>query len=103
MPPGTGYVIPARAGVWRVWCASWGRLGDSGLSLSLAGLVPCGAVFFGVRFGGKGIPENVLISEIYVSACSEAPLQQFSIKKHAFCLKQQLVNAIRVGKEFAPE
>ena len=31
----TAYVIPARAGVWRVWWASWGRPGDSGLSLLL--------------------------------------------------------------------
>ena len=31
-PPGTAYFIPARAGAWLVWCSSWGRLGDSGLS-----------------------------------------------------------------------
>ena len=29
LAPVTGYVIPARAGVWRL---SWGPLGDSGLS-----------------------------------------------------------------------
>ena len=28
---GTAYVIPARVGVWRVWCRSRGRLGGSGL------------------------------------------------------------------------
>ena len=64
---------------------------------------PLVAVFFEVRFGGRGIPGNVLLSEIYVVACSESPLQQFSNKNNTFCLKQQLVNAIRVGKEFAPE
>ena len=63
------------------WAARVCRL----LSLTLAGLAPCGAVFFGVRFGGRGIPGNVLLSEIYILACSEPPLQQ-------------LVNTIRVGK-----
>ena len=68
---------------------SWGRLGDSGLSLlllllpSLAGLAPCGAVFFGVRLGGRGIPGNVLLIEIYVLACSEPPLQRVSSEKSA--------------------
>ena len=74
--PGTAYVIPARAGVWLVWCTSWGRLGGSGLSLSccpLASGSPLVGVFVGVRFGGRGIPGNVLLSQIYVLACSEPP------------------------------
>ena len=29
---GTAYFIPARVGVWLVWCGSWGPVGDSGLS-----------------------------------------------------------------------
>ena len=76
--PGTAYVIPARAGVWRVWCASWGRLGDSGLSLlplsPLAGLAPCGSVSFEIRLRRRGIPGSGLLSEIYVLAFSEADL-----------------------------
>ena len=35
---------------------------------------PLVAVFVGVRFGRGGMRENVLLSEIYVMACSE-PLQ----------------------------
>ena len=33
---GTAYFIPARVGVWLVWCGSWGPVGDSGLSPPLA-------------------------------------------------------------------
>ena len=36
-----------------------------------AGLVPCGAVFFEGRFWGRGIAGRVLLSKIYVLACSE--------------------------------
>jgi hypothetical protein len=35
---GTAYFIPARVGVWLVWCGSWGPVGESGLSsLTLRG------------------------------------------------------------------
>ncbi len=37
---GTAYFIPARVGVWLVWCCSWGPLGDSGLSPLLLLLPP---------------------------------------------------------------
>ena len=42
-----------------------------------------GAVFVEVRFGRRGIPGNVLLSEIYVLACSEPPLQRVSPEKSA--------------------
>ena len=34
---------------------------------------PLVAVFFGVRLGGRGIPGNVLLSEIYILALSKPP------------------------------
>ena len=36
------------------------------------------AVFFEVRFGGRGIPGNVLLSEIYAMACSETERTPFA-------------------------
>ncbi len=38
---GTAYFIPARVGLWLVWCGYWGPLGDLGLSLSLDGPARC--------------------------------------------------------------
>ena len=88
--PGTAYVIPARARVCGdvAVCSSWGRPGVSGLSfvvllLSLASGSPRVAVFVEVRFGRRGIPGNVLLSEIYVLALSEPPLQRVSSEKDA--------------------
>ena len=46
--------------------------------LSLASGSPRVAVFVEVRFGRRGIPGNVLLSEIYVLALSEPPLQRVS-------------------------
>ena len=55
--PGTGYFIPARAGVWRVLCGSWGPLGGSGLSLlRLAGLA-LGRCFSRYVLGGGAYRE----------------------------------------------
>ena len=65
MPPGTAYFIPARAGAWLVWCSSWGRLGDSGLSRRAAAARARVSVFFEVRFGGRGPHGCVLLIEIY--------------------------------------
>ena len=61
---GTAYFIPARVGVWLVWCGSWGPVGDSGLSLSLLSLAG-GPVLFEVRFGRRGVAGCVLLSQIY--------------------------------------
>ena len=64
---GTAYFIPARVGVWLVWCASRGPLGDSGLSRRRrAAARHGGSVFFEVRFRGWGIIHGcVLLTEIY--------------------------------------
>ncbi len=99
MPP----EVPARAGVWRVWWASWGRLSGLGLSAPAPpsrspGLLLVG-VFGGVRLWRWGIPGNVLLSKIYVLACSEPSLQPFSNKNNnTFYGLQQLLNPIRVGR-----
>ena len=83
--PGTAYVIPARAGVCRVWWASWGRLGESGLSAPRepGPGSPLVAVFVGVRLGERDIPGNVLLSKIYILACSEPFLQRVLTEKDA--------------------
>ena len=64
---GTAYFIPARVGVWLVWCASRGPLGDSGLSRRRAAAAARhgGSVFFEVRFRGRGLYGCVLLTEIY--------------------------------------
>ena len=63
---GTAYFIPARVGVWLVWCGSWGPVGDSGLSPRRAAAARHGgSVFFEVRFRGWGIHGCVLLTEIY--------------------------------------
>ena len=49
--------------------------------LSLAGLVPCGAMFFKVRLRRRGVPGNVLLSEIYILACSEASFIRVGVEK----------------------
>ena len=49
--PGTAYVIPARAGVWAVWGASWRRSAVSGLSSCLVLLLPL-ASWLSCGFGG---------------------------------------------------
>ena len=67
-PPGVGRATR----ICRRACSSLGR--------------PLGAVFFGARFGARGTPGNVLLSEIYILACSESRSQQFSNKNHTFCL-----------------
>ena len=57
--------------------SSWGADGRAWFAVVVvvvvlsAGLVPCGAVFFEVRFWGRGVAGNVLLSEIYVLACSK--------------------------------
>ena len=40
-------------------------------------------MFFEVRFGGRGIPGNVLLSEIYVLACLEPFAPRVSSEKDA--------------------
>ena len=61
---------------------SAGRLGFVAAAAAAASLLafvaPCGAVFFGVRLGLRGIPGNVLFGEIYILACSEPSLQPTS-------------------------
>ena len=46
--PVTGYAIPARVGVWLVWCSFWGPLVLEGLSPRRAAAPP-------LRFWGVGI------------------------------------------------
>ena len=53
--PGTDYVIPACAGVWQVWWASWGQLGlvATTIASSLLALVTAlGAVVLEILLGG---------------------------------------------------
>ena len=76
--PGTAYVVPARACVWPVWWASWGRPGVSGLSSCPYPLV---VVFVGVRFGVGVQGKNALLSEIYVLARSETSRPKDSCRK----------------------
>ena len=100
-PPGPAYVIPARAGVWLVWYTSWGRLGGSGLSsCPLAYGSPRVGVFAGVRFGGRGIPGNVLLSKIYVLACSEPPLAKEFFKKDAQSFPETRISNLVRGRDF---
>ena len=65
--PGTAYFIPARAGAWLVWCSSWGRLGDSGLSRRAAARAARqeGSAFYEVRLRRRGPHGCVLLIEIY--------------------------------------
>ena len=71
--PGTAYFIPARAGAWLVWCSSWGRLGDSGLSPRRRAAAPLAAPLARVPWDrcfskfvqGTGVPGCVLLIEIY--------------------------------------
>ena len=60
---GTAYFIPARVGVWLVWCGSWGPAGRLGFVAAAAR--HGGSVFFEVRFRGWGIHGCVLLTEIY--------------------------------------
>ncbi len=66
---GAAYFIPARMGVWVLWCGSWAPLGDSGLSpprrAAAAAAHARGSVSGGVRFGKRGPEECVLLGEIY--------------------------------------
>ena len=62
----------------RVHAGGWGRAGglEGGSGLLLLLFVarrarPWWRCFSGVRFGRRGIQENVLLSEIYVVACSK--------------------------------
>ena len=61
---GTAYFIPARVGVWLVWCGSWGPAGRLGF-VAAAAARHGGSVFFEVRFRGRGLYGCVLLTEIY--------------------------------------
>ena len=64
---GTAYFIPARVGVWLVWCASRGPAGRLGFVAAPPRRAARhgGSVFFEVRFRGWGIRGCVLLTEIY--------------------------------------
>ncbi len=67
---GTAYFIPARVGVWLVWCGSWGPAGRLGFvaaprRAAAAAARHGGSVFFEVRFRGRGLYGCVLLTEIY--------------------------------------
>ena len=61
---------------------------------------PLVAVFFGVRLGGRGIPGNVLLSEIYILALSEPPLQRVSSEKDAQSCPETGISSLVRGREF---
>ena len=66
----TASFIPARVGVWLVWCGSWGPAGRLGFVAAAprraaAAARHGGSVFFEVRFRGWGIHGCVLLTEIY--------------------------------------
>ena len=65
---------------------------------------PLVAVFFEVRFGGRGIAGNVLLGEIYAMACSEPPVRQFSKKKQQTCRpwrQKRSLKSVYVGVTFS--
>ena len=68
--------------------------------LSLASGSPRVAVFFGVRLGGRGIPGNVLLSEIYALALSEPPLQRVSSEKDAQSYPETGISSLVRGRGF---
>ena len=70
------------------------------LLLSLASGSPRVAVFVEVRFGRRGIPGNVLLSEIYVLALSEPPLQRVSSEKDAQSCPETGISSLVRGREF---
>ena len=59
-----------------------------------------GAVFVEVRFGRRGIPGNVLLSEIYILALSEPPLQRVSSEKDAQSCPETGISSVVRGREF---
>ena len=81
--PGTAYVVPARAGVWLVWCTSWGRPACRACRVAGQPSSLLVGVFVGVRLRTRGIPGNALLSKIYILARSEPPLQRVSSEKSA--------------------
>ena len=79
---------------------SAGRVGFVVVLLSLASGSPLVGVFVGVRFGGRGIPGNVLLSQIYVSACSEPPLAKEFFKKDAQSFPETRISNLVRGRDF---
>ena len=64
--PGTAYVIPARVGVWLVWCSFWGPLVLESLSPPPRRAARARvSAFSGVRVRGRGPRGCVLLIEIY--------------------------------------
>ena len=68
--------------------------------VSLASGSPRVAVFVEVRFGRRGIPGNVLLSEIYILALSEPPLQRVSSEKDAQSCPETGISSLVRGREF---
>ena len=68
--------------------------------LSLASGSPRVAVFVEVRVGRRGIPGNVLLSEIYILALSEPPLQRVSSEKDAQSCPETGISSLVRGREF---
>ena len=61
---------------------------------------PLVGVFVGVRLGGRGIPGNVLLSQIYVLECSEPPLAKEFFKKDARSFPETRISNLVRGRDF---